>query len=398
MRTRMVLQEAARIRTTPAYIAGVIDVSSVFSYLADIPVVVWYAITFAIKVALFILFRAPGARTFANAAPALMLLLLIYLFASVGNSLFLETFPNYFGFLFHLGSTLLLVASPKYFNYLKGIADTGVAIVVIYIPFALLGYTGEFYGRYLFFGGTHPNLGAEIIAATTIVATCVYPKKLALTILVFAYMAVSLMQGRAAMAAIILSFIIMNRDYIRHFLKSNSGIITGFLVITTLIATYMFYSESINNFFINAFLLFDENRGVGTGLVGRLERWEISLDLFLQNPILGMGFNYFAVNNLLSPHNAFLYALAEFGMFSFVIIFLLFLGYRKIYLEVKNVAISFIPFGVLLIFNDRFIDLSIYPFVIFTTLFIAFSFKGRRVPAIHKLTFLRKEQNRVEFS
>jgi len=64
------------------------------------------------------------------------------------------------------------------------------------------------------------------------------------------------------------------------------------------------------------FFLDDKSRGLGTGFTGRVAAWQEALDLFLGNPIFGVGFRMHEryMTTLSSAHNGYLSLLAEVGV------------------------------------------------------------------------------------
>ena len=91
--------------------------------------------------------------------------------------------------------------------------------------------------------------------------------------------------------------------------------------------------------------------------------------VFKENPLTGVGIGSFVAHDLPSPHNFFVYGLAEMGL-----LFVLVLG-NLIFLFAKGLtfnrwqAIYLMPALVLLTFNDRFLNLNPYPFVLIVLLF-----------------------------
>src|SRR5690606_8421634 len=67
--------------------------------------------------------------------------------------------------------------------------------------------------------------------------------------------------------------------------------------------------ENLNS----ALMLDDEHRGIGTGFVGRDERWLGAWRLFLDAPLMGNGADVFADRGMHGAHSFPLYALACYG-------------------------------------------------------------------------------------
>jgi O-antigen ligase len=64
----------------------------------------------------------------------------------------------------------------------------------------------------------------------------------------------------------------------------------------------------------------DRYRGIGTGFTGRSDAWAESFNLFLQNPLFGVGFRVHSMymTTLSSAHNGYLSTLAEAGVAGFL--------------------------------------------------------------------------------
>ena len=77
------------------------------------------------------------------------------------------------------------------------------------------------------------------------------------------------------------------------------------------------------------YALSSADRGLGSGASGRVEAWKWTWDLFVRNPVLGVGFrtHEFLLKVDSSSHNGYLATLAEIGMFGFLsVLFLIVRG------------------------------------------------------------------------
>jgi O-antigen ligase len=64
----------------------------------------------------------------------------------------------------------------------------------------------------------------------------------------------------------------------------------------------------------------DPYRGIDTGMTGRIFAWQATWEIFLENPILGVGFRVHeqSLDVGSSAHNGYLTTLAEIGLFGFL--------------------------------------------------------------------------------
>src|SRR5262249_52106273 len=125
------------------------------------------------------------------------------------------------------------------------------------------------------------------------------------------------------------------------------------------VAVFGLDSRGVSGAVNRIMLLDDQYRGLGTGDVGREERWDFALETFRQNPLFGVGFGgYFKSQDQLTPHNFWLYMLSQMGLLSIISIYAL---ARAAYTLLKRnrMALIFCSSALLLtIFNDRFINMN----------------------------------------
>jgi O-antigen ligase len=81
------------------------------------------------------------------------------------------------------------------------------------------------------------------------------------------------------------------------------------------------------------------DRGIGSGATGRITAWKATWELFLRNPMLGVGFR--AHEHILkvdtSAHNGYLATLAEVGLVGFLaVLYLVFRGLRLLRANIKD--------------------------------------------------------------
>ena len=190
-------------------------------------------------------------------------------------------------------------------------------------------------------------------------------------VLLTSVMADMLMQGRAALLVMLLVLVV--RLCVELIGRSKRHLPLAIACIGLAVCAASLSSgavEFIRSTTDDAFLLNDAYRGTGTGFVGRSERWHAAWEAFMAKPFFGQGFGYYAQTRVETAHNFYMYALVEFGMGSF---FLLAFGAMCVWRITRSnikLVMVFAPIFVLTIFNDRFIDLNPYPFVMFTIVLI----------------------------
>jgi O-antigen ligase len=357
-----------RRKMLAAVAAGILDISVTYSFLLDIPVTQWYGITLALKALAIVATRAPGLGNVLRNIGFFAILIVLYITSTISGSQTLESLPQFLGFCFQCSGTLLLIAPDKFHLYCRAVALSGLSIATIYVPYALLGYSGEHFGRYLFFGGSHPNLGAEILTVCLVLGAIAYPPKMNLMISTPSLGAIFLLQGRAAFAVSILVLFISLVQGMGSWYKSRAFAIWLGCAAMVIMIVVLAVGDVITDLLRIAFLVDDDFRGIGTGLTGRDTRWGQAIDVFLAHPMFGVGFGYYQLTGTESPHNAFLYALAELGLAATALYVWFFRAVVRTAQANIRTAVLLAPLAILLMLNDRFINSNPYPLVLFITL------------------------------
>lgn len=119
----------------------------------------------------------------------------------------------------------------------------------------------------------------------------------------------------------------------RRRIAQASGYTVLFLCIFVGGALAAYYGDAVLRGVSDFFAIQDRHRGLESGGSGRLETWKATWNLFLANPILGVGFRahetVLKVNT--SAHNGYLALLAEIGLIGFVsVLFATVSGMRNI--------------------------------------------------------------------
>lgn len=187
-------------------------------------------------------------------------------------------------------------------------------------------------------------------------------QKVSLIILIAAYIFnLSMIYGRSGyIAFIILSpFLIYNLVGKKHFLMSilAAVLITGLFMLSPMV------QHRINLIKEEVSLYYHGQKFTSVGL--RLHMWEGSINIFMDNPLIGVGTGGFekslkqydpapALPGLDQPHNSFLYMATSFGVIGvFSILWLFFVFLRKGWKYRKNIqGYSMLMFGIILIIGS----------------------------------------------
>jgi O-antigen ligase len=282
-------------------------------------------------------------------------------------------------FLIQIVISLSLIGPREYHSYAIGIGYTVMAATALYVALAETGHIEEVGGRYLYFNGLHPNLGSEIAATGLVVAALIMAFRPFIIFAGLAFISVQLMQGRAGMLVVIavtaLRIAFAFWPMFRRNLKLGVATVT---ICAPVVILVLF--QPVVAVLSNQLLLDDEYRGIGTNLVGREDRWESALSVFLDNPLIGAGPGFFDNLGLETPHNFYLYAVSQFGVASFLIFAVLSYTVVRAFQVDRTTMIFISPIMILTIFNDRFMNANVYPMAIFILVFsIAVSPRARRV-------------------
>ncbi|WP_413432840.1 O-antigen ligase family protein [Crateriforma spongiae] len=262
---------------------------------------------------------------------------------------------------------LLVVVERKYLTcYLNTYFLISVGFAVLHLGMILLGQIPDHYGRFTYFGGAHPNLGGEIYCVVIAFgAIACVNSRLFFFVSAVVLGCVFLMQARAALLVTI--SIVFLRAMLSLVPRIDARNVVAFSVILCSVSLLVLVEGSVVELFLDkAMLSNDVHRGMGTGFVGREERWRDAFEVFSSSPFTGVGLSYYdRSSERESPHNAILYGLALHGIFS-----LFFWGFlaRSAYVayNAKPEAVLILaPLVLLLLFNDRFLNLNPYPLLVY---------------------------------
>jgi hypothetical protein len=276
------------------------------------------------------------------------------------------------GVLISLAMTLMVLTDENIKLYMKAFGTSCFLSFVIFmfqvklVPINADHGVSDLGDRYSFIFGTHPNLGGEFLL-TGFIAFCIARLSTILILAIFTlyFIALNLLQARAAMLSLLLAFFLyLYVEHIRRAAPAMYRIGLLFILILCIVSYSVLNFESISHLF----LLDNEYRGVGTGFVGRSERWEYAWNIFLEYPFFGAGFGYFREHP--SAHNMWLGMLSTMGFMAvFILVAMLQNGWR-VYMANTNMFLMLLSFIPMTLFNDRFLNLNPYPFLLFVVLFL----------------------------
>ena len=278
------------------------------------------------------------------------------------------------GVLVSLALTVMVLSDQNVGLYMKAfglsclLACATFLFQVNFVPLNSDNGVWELSGRYTFIYGTQPNLGGEVLFSG-FVAFCIARLNITLLVAIFVlfFVSLNLLESRAAMLSILLafSFYIYAEKMRRFSPASRMAVIASLALIAAMLL--LFETQRISDMF----LLNDQYRGIGTGYVGREDRWENAWNIFTQSPIFGVGFSYFRVGGSLSPHSMWFGMLSIMGLMSVFLIISMIQNCRRVFAANTTMFWLLASFLPMTIFNDRFLNLNPYPFLMFVILFMS---------------------------
>lgn len=348
---------------------GALDVSVILAFLLNVPASTWYIGVLAAKLLIFII-NASLIEINRRAFVFLGVVIFGVLPGTILNSYAGDGITRLFGFCAQIFLTVSLLGRNGLLLYLRT-AAFGIAIAAtIHTAMCLGGLIPDHYGRFFYFGGSHFNLGAEIGAMGVFAAALSMNWRQLIPVAASIGSSVWLLQGRSALLAIALIMLIRVAQFVISHSKRTPLLTLGVAgACSTVAAALLAASGQIAGGLSQIFMLTDQHRGIGTGFVGRSERWAHAYELFTQQYIFGVGASYFESRGEFGPHNYFLYGITTMGILGFsVFASMLILLVYNIYKSDKNSAIIMAGIFPLLMFNDRMININPYPFMLYVTL------------------------------
>ena len=162
---------------------GICDASIAVSYLLNVDLLNWYIATLGFKFCLLLI--TSNRRLVKNIASSLVFgaatfLVLISVFTGELDAEFnLPAYVRAGEFLAHLLLSIRLVDPRHLRTYCQAASSLLFALAAFHAVLCYLGKIDDTYGRYSYFGGSHPNLGGEINAIAAVIAFIGWGKRTA---------------------------------------------------------------------------------------------------------------------------------------------------------------------------------------------------------------------------
>lgn len=366
-------QEGTHSRSAlTAVICGIIDSSAWIAILFSIPIELFYGVALGAK---FVLVLVRGSLSFSHrqyllfVVPALIAGLMSVLNGISDVSSLLQVVP----FAVSLALTLALINERSCQRYFQAFSIFLFGCIVIYLVMWLGGQIQSEWGRWLFFAGSHPNLGGEFCYAAVLAAAISMRLRSLyfVSLVLLSLTAGHLMQTRSAMVGIfVIALIALNLALVKR-----TSIALRVLVLCVIVGLGGLVIEltsvrGVSGAIGDLLLLNDQRRGLDTGFSARDEHWDNAWETFFNHPAFGVGFGYFHVLDEASPHNFWLYMLSELGLLSLISVYALGRASFALFKTNRVVSLFCCSAIVLTIFNDRFINMNAYPFLIYVILFL----------------------------
>lgn len=345
---------------------AIADVSAMFAYILGFNSMTAQVVALVIKAMLVLTVASPARTLLYPRLFSFAFITAASLFSlAVSRELVTDQVTQVAGFIAHLGLSLVLLKREQVHAYTHCIAYVIALAGIIYIPMATMGFINDHFGRMLWFNDNHPNLGSEFAVVGIICAALSLPLRNFALVTAPSLVGIILMEGRSALLAAVLTILLK----LWHFLSDRIKARQRRLQILSAICVAAMATLGGLPYIMDALQLDHEYRGTETGLSGRLDRWLLAWQIFKENPLAGIGLRSFVAHDIPTPHNFFLFGLAEMGIIFAPILFVL------IYLTAKAAtnngarASYLLPAAALLVLNDRFLNLNPYPFVLLVLLF-----------------------------
>lgn len=220
----------------------------------------------------------------------------------------------------YFGLTLvaLLLALQFNSNLQPAQYELGIKIYAVLCTFLLVGFAFYDYAPGIRLGNNKEVLSPNAVA---LVAVSAIVAAVAIRIKVFRYSAIAagaaviiLTGSRTSTAAVLIAlsvaFLIRMKTA-----KASSKVAIALLLVVSAVAAYV-YSELFLTDVEQFLALNDQHRGISSGATGRMVAWRYTWEMFLSNPIIGVGFraHEHVLQVATSAHNGYLSTLAEMGV------------------------------------------------------------------------------------
>jgi O-antigen ligase len=206
-----------------------------------------------------------------------------------------------------------------------------------YLPFYVRGaIAGDHWGRLSVSEADHPNhfglVCFSILGAAF--AWRSWPVRLAISGLMI------LMITAADSRSSLVSGLVMITAFLLLELRKRRAVLTAILAGGVMCVAILVSFDQITSAISSALNLADQYRGVSSGLSGRVDLWRAGIDIFLDHPLLGVGFRLqdqalpARFQSAGAVHNGFLGTLVEVGLLGAIPLFwFMAIGIRKLWRE-----------------------------------------------------------------
>mgnify|MGYP003643723043 CR=1 FL=1 len=274
---------------------------------------------------------------------------------------------NYLGLtLFVLNISLLisLVDRESILAFSRNFFIFSSVCAIIHIIFIKAGLISGLWGRFSFFGGSHPNLGGEIFAISAFAGAISMKKSSFLLLCIPMLISTYFMETRTGMIVIGLTAlmkIIFEVD--GELTKSN--LLRRILLCMPIVIVILLEGSLIRGAAEEILLASDPDRGLATGFVsGRNYQWMQAWESFTLHPWFGSGMGLYE-DSMRGAHNPFLYSISMYGVVG--LIFWIWLGWYAYSLVKSNfkIFIFLLPSTLMLVLNDRFMNSNSFPLLFY---------------------------------
>lgn len=196
-------------------------------------------------------------------------------------------------------------------SYEFGLGFYALLTTIALVAFALYDYTP---GVRLGNGKDilNPNTVGMVTMSVILSATAIRRMFKRYAIMIPAAIVLILTDSRASTVAALGGLFIIFLMRLKSARSRQKAII--FAMVAMVLAVAVFFSGVLENALVSYFAIHNKYRGLGTGFTGRFIVWRVAWNLFLENPILGIGFRALDHVVKVTAHNGYLTLLAEIGL------------------------------------------------------------------------------------
>ena len=158
----------------------------------------------------------------------------------------------------------------------------------------------------------NPNTVGMVTMSVILSATAIRNIFMRYAVMVPATIVLILTDSRASTVAVLGGLFIIFLLRLKSARSRQKAMIFG--AVALVLAAAVLFSGLLENAFVSYFAIHNKYRGLGTGFTGRFVVWRVAWNLFLENPILGIGFRALDHVVRVTAHNGYLTLLAEIGL------------------------------------------------------------------------------------